>query len=64
VLLCADQFGANNIAELRGMLAIKDRRNREEAQAKKARQEAEAAALRAIERDAALREEAKIPALF
>jgi len=64
VLLCADQFGANNIAELRGMLAIKDRRNREEAQAKRARQEAEAAALRAIERDAALREEAKIPALF
>lgn len=64
VLLCADQFGANNIAELRGMLAIKDRRNREEAQAKRARQEAEAAALRAIERDAALREEAKTPALF
>jgi DNA polymerase-3 subunit epsilon len=64
VLLCADQFGANNIAELRGMLAIKDRRNREEAKAKKAREEAEAAAIAAIERDAALREEAKIPALF
>ena len=31
VLLCADQMGANNIAELRGMLAIRARRNAEAA---------------------------------
>ncbi len=65
VLLCADQFGANNIAELRGMLAIKDRGNRGGGPGKKKPGgRPEAAALRAIERDAALREEAKIPALF
>ncbi len=58
VLICAEQFGANNIIELRGMLAIKNRRNKEEAKRNKARMEAEAVALRAIERDAALRQEA------
>ena len=58
VLLCADSFGANNMAELKGMLAIKARRNKEESRLQKARMEAEAAALREIERDARLRESA------
>jgi len=64
VLLCADQFGANDMTELRGMLAIKARRNKEEAAARKAKMEAEAAAMREIERDAALREEARSSAVF
>lgn len=64
VLLCADNFGANNMTELKGMLAIKARRNKEQAKAEKARMEAEAAAQREIERDAALRESASLPTIL
>ena len=60
VLLCADQMGANNIAELRGMLAIRARRNAEAARILKARKEAEEAARRAMAEDEAARAEASL----
>ena len=60
ILLCADQFGANNIEELRGMLAIKARRNRDTERARKKKLEQELAAQREIERDAKARAEAVV----
>ena len=53
-------MGANNIAELRGMLAIRARRNAEAARILKARKEAEEAARRAMAEDEAARAEASL----
>lgn len=64
ILLCADQFGANNIAELRGMLAIKARRNRDSEKVRRQKVEKELAAQREIERDAKARAEILLDAPF
>ena len=60
VLLCADQMGANNIDELRGMLAIRARRNADAARALKAKKEAEEASRRVMADDEAARAEARL----